>query len=1328
MFVHLFVSLTKMKTKKNFDKGNTGQVSETDEKKLDNLQKEKEHVEIGEVKPGINLQGNCTNGDCLAAKGKLLVWVNIGFNSITFTPGQTSFACPDCEKLTVTSVVKAMLYNAEHSIGANGDLVPVKDNNYQCLYTIKPGIVYEISAKKIRQHAHNIEDLRERSENAMNSTEITNLVTELQRYEITVVKPPSLKGNERLLEKIQADYDGDFNQAFDIGRFTILCDNPTKLQTAVAVMKKAEQFNLVVSEDKDFFEKQSKTHHRFHNIKLYVPKYDVYIEMQATLKSFTTLEGYTIIENPKLSHLFYEHIRAWKPNNSPKEEELKQASDETLIKINDIICEWINEKEIKKIASRYKPNTDIGVLKPPQLKGKTTEEINTSTVLKLTQFVYAQLCSFTPAKLKGRAIYVILFEYFKKHVMGDTNPASHADITLILQQSRKQELEEDTAILQALEIRKKSEQPKQVMILQGKSGSGKSLFCRHLEETLWEHYVNDFTSSIPVYISLPKCYNPLNEQEIISQALQMKQINKEVIDIIQEAISFVFIIDGFDEVFDNYNKSKSNETKGRYFYDRFDLSRWNAKFIVTCRSHVLNEEDIKQVLLGPTMTMAYLWPFSNEKMHAYIEKFVNMTKKSKIENSDWTPLRYAETLKMYPNLHKMVEEPFLLRLILTVLPELMKRHLKGTNISRTQVYEAFNEQWISLHIHKLFNKLAELRIQISFNKMKITFQKYCEALGFEMFLQSQQIATERILDINSEIDIALTKADPDMDIKSEKSSNLFGGFNKLIGRATNDDANETKMADSFAGLSKHRHAWDQYFQGDSLAKYLLRRIGENQYSFLHKSFQEYFAAHAIIYDLISWQPTHHPGFDNHDFQQQFQEKAHTFKINSKLLNEDMEIIYFIVERIRNQDANYVNLKSRLFRIIEASKTNQQVQIGAANAVTILNAARVNLHNQNWDNIQIPHAILDTAFLEGTSLANANLEHVSFLQAYLCNTNLRNAKLKGIDFGEYSYLEGHSDAITSIQYSPDCRTAVSSSKDLTIRIWDMESRKEIQKIVGHTDVVNQARYSPDGKHILSCSADKTIRIWDVTSGKMLKHFELENNVTDAQYSSNGHMVAACSSGGYIQFWDLNSDQVLSEFKIRAPDIQSITFSPDDSMILGCFKDKMIRLLNIKSKEEKVFEGHSNSVNMAQYSPNKRIILSCSSDKTIRIWDIETRKEIQKFEGHLFDVNTAQFSPDGRTIVSCSRDRTIRIWDVESGRELNRLEGHSTDVTGVLYSSNGSTVLSCSQDKTIRIWDASIKRKLVKLDGHSGAVKCVRFSPDGRTIASGSADTTIRIWDQ
>ncbi|ETO34286.1 hypothetical protein RFI_02807, partial [Reticulomyxa filosa] len=175
----------------------------------DTLKKEEEKVEIGETKSGINLQGYCTNMDCLVAKAKLPVWVNIGFDDISFKPDKTLYCCPDCGQLTVTSIVKAMLFNSEHSINSSDNSIPVKDNHYQCFYPIKSGLSYEVKSKKIRQHATSLEDLITRSENAMVSNEIINLVA---KYLITVVKPQKVKDSIRLQEKIKCDYSGDYNQ------------------------------------------------------------------------------------------------------------------------------------------------------------------------------------------------------------------------------------------------------------------------------------------------------------------------------------------------------------------------------------------------------------------------------------------------------------------------------------------------------------------------------------------------------------------------------------------------------------------------------------------------------------------------------------------------------------------------------------------------------------------------------------------------------------------------------------------------------------------------------------------------------------------------------------------------------------------------------------------------------------------------------------------------------------------------------------------------------------------------------------------------------------
>ncbi|ETO36350.1 NB-ARC domain-containing protein [Reticulomyxa filosa] len=1342
-----------MKIQENDEKGKNEQT----EQKLDKLEKEREEAEVGEIRPGINLQGYCTNKQgCLASDKKIPVWINQEFKDITFTSDEMSYHCSVCGSSTITLIIKVTFFNSEHSICASDTNKLVKDNHYQCTYPIRPGIYYELKATKIRQHANNIDDLINRSEDAMKSIEIEKLVKELEKYSITVVKPSKVKDKERLIEKIQCDYNGDYNRVFDVGRFTILCGDAAKLQTAVEVMKKAEQFGLVVSEDKNFFDKLSQTHHRFHNIKLYVPNIDIYVEMQATLKNFTTLEGYTVIENPKLSHLFYELIRVWIPDHF--EEELKRASDEALTKINDIICEWIDAKEIRKIAIRFKPHSEIRILKPPQLKEAIDGGVDSKKdiSLRLFQFVYDQLCKFNPVTMKGQAIYVILFEYFKKHIIGEMNPASCTDVVSILKESRKQELEEDIPMLQALETyipleannypydnnsnrkegaydcqqfilnlleEKKNDQDKQqITILQGKSGSGKSLFCRYLEEILWTFFVNGSTMLVPVYISLPKCYNELNEKQIISQALQMKQINKNIIDAIRENMSFVFILDGFDEIFDKYNK---NDNDKRYFYDRFNLNEWSAKII--------------------------------EQMNGYIDKFVKMNKKNKMNNNlDWTIQQYEETLNNYPHLHKMMEEPFLLRMILAVLPSLMKQHSIGTKISKAQVYEAFNEQWIDMHVKNISNKLSELRIQTNIKKIKLAFQQYCQDLAFEMFIQGRHVATEDDINMQLENEEIKNTADPELDLKNKSNamksietktdeaetsatkkkgiwekyfnSNNIVKYMSKIGRDRNyQSVNENVNA----SIVKTKNIWDKYFKGDSIAKYILRRVGENKYQFLHKSCQEYYSAQKMIFDIISWKPVVDTtvDFNNQQFQQQFETHVEKLDINCKLLNEELGIIQFIADRIHETKSIFEDLKLRLFRIIEASKNNPNVSVAAANAATILNVARVGMSYQNWDKVNISHAILDRAFLEGTSFKEAILDHVSFFRAFLYQTNFTSATVNQINFGEYGYLIGHSDTVTCVKFSPDGSRLASCSDDKTIRLWDTSSGKQLQLLEGHLNSVTAIDFSSDGSKIVSGSKDKSVRLWDALSGKHTYSFEGHSGcITSVQFSPDGSRIVSGSFDKTIKLWDVVSGKQLQTLNGHSDSITSVHLSSDGNKIVSGSKDKSIRLWDVSSgKQIQCLEGHSNIVECVRFSPDNLRIVSSSWDKTIKLWDVSSGKHLQSFSGHFDHVSTVQFSPDGSKIVSGSWDKTIRLWDVLSGKQLQLLEGHLSGITSIQFSPDGSRIVSSSLGTYVRLWDASSGKQLLSFEGHSDVVGCAQFSPDGSRIASGSNDKTIKLWD-
>ncbi len=56
--------------------------------------------------------------------------------------------------------------------------------------------------------------------------------------------------------------------------------------------------------------------------------------------------------------------------------------------------------------------------------------------------------------------------------------------------------------------------------------------------------------------------------------------------------------------------------------------------------------------------------------------------------------------------------------------------------------------------------------------------------------------------------------------------------------------------------------------------------------------------------------------------------------------------------------------------------------------------------------------------------------------------------------------------------------VSGSTDKTVKLWRVESQKEVTTLQGHSKSVVSIAFSPDGKYLASGSVDNTIKLWSV----------------------------------------------------------------------------------------------------------------------------------------------------------------------------------------------------------------------------------------------------------
>jgi WD40 repeat protein len=104
------------------------------------------------------------------------------------------------------------------------------------------------------------------------------------------------------------------------------------------------------------------------------------------------------------------------------------------------------------------------------------------------------------------------------------------------------------------------------------------------------------------------------------------------------------------------------------------------------------------------------------------------------------------------------------------------------------------------------------------------------------------------------------------------------------------------------------------------------------------------------------------------------------------------------------------------------------------------------------------------------------------------------------------LEGHSEWVNSVAFSPDCKQVVSGSRDRTVRLWDVVTGAGLQTLEGHLDSVNSVAFSPDVKQVVSGSFDKTVRLWDAATGAALQTLEgHSNSVNSVAFSPN--MISA-----------------------------------------------------------------------------------------------------------------------------------------------------------------------------------------------------------------------------
>ncbi len=292
-------------------------------------------------------------------------------------------------------------------------------------------------------------------------------------------------------------------------------------------------------------------------------------------------------------------------------------------------------------------------------------------------------------------------------------------------------------------------------------------------------------------------------------------------------------------------------------------------------------------------------------------------------------------------------------------------------------------------------------------------------------------------------------------------------------------------------------------------------------------------------------------------------------------------------------------------------------------------------------------------------------------------------------------------VTAMSISPDGEWIAAAGDDHAIRIVSIRTGATRTTLQGHTDWVKGLEFSPSGNELASCSNDGTLRRWQLGDAPKLHKTQAAGHALLALSYIDESQIYTAGFGDNL-YLSLNDQPNLSIAHVcECKDVRTIACSPDRQWLAYGGRDGVLRVRRIDRNnpgsslnqlpsslssndhaDDVASPLHFDRIRTIRFSDDGTKLTSVGEDRRIVHFDIASRTVLGMSE-----------IPGGKLMGLCllsenlfaiaGSDNSIRLVGKDDQQASIKLVGHDGSVS--ILRKAGDKLISGSFDTTIRIWD-------------------------------------------